>query len=447
MYLEIENIAKIASAKIHIKSIAVIAAENGMGKSTVSKALYGVSRMLVAQEHKILLDRRKSAESVLNPLFYGTDDSVFDKFRPLAKEMKNVFEATVALYQRYHAEAAEVREAHFKSELELLITQRAAKLGLQASPKRIERLVGKLYSQMNVTDEAIVRRLMTIALKAEFGGQICNVFNDNSGKITIQNSDGKVEVKISKDEVTKVSNVGGDVDLKAEPVYIDSLLDLNDNNRYYNFRGEKFNHRTSLRNKLEYIGSNETATETEARIAAVKPVLEVLNKAFQYHLELDDNQGFVVPMRAGKVINFENLSSGQKSLAVIKALIESGLIEEGSLLILDEPEIHQHPKWINIFAKTLVLLQKALDLRILINTHNPQFLLGVDVYSEIYGIAGKNRYYIAEEIKDDPSEQVQIIECEDQDRVLDNIYMALSEPALDLQRLREKVMYDADTTV
>lgn len=447
MYLEIENIAKIASAKIHIKSIAVIAAENGMGKSTVSKALYGVSRMLVAQEHKILLDRRKSAESVLNPLFYGTDDSVLDQFRPLAQEVRSVFDAMVALYQRYHAETAEVREEHFKSELELLIGKKATALGLKASPKRIERLVGKLYSQMNVTDEAIVKRLMTNALKAEFGGQICNVFNDNTGKITIQNSDGKVEVKISKDEVIKVSNVDGGVELKAEPVYIDSLLDLNDNNRYYNFRWEKFNHRTSLRNKLEYIGSNETATETEARIAAVKPVLEVLNEAFQYHLELDDNQGFVVPMRAGKVINFENLSSGQKSLAVIKALIESGLIEEGSLLILDEPEIHQHPKWINIFAKTLVLLQKALDLRILINTHNPQFLLGVDVYSEIYGIAGKNRYYIAEEIKDDPSEQVQIIECEDQDRVLDNIYMALSEPALDLQRLREKVMYDADTTV
>ena len=43
-------------------------------------------------------------------------------------------------------------------------------------------------------------------------------------------------------------------------------------------------------------------------------------------------------------IRLSNLSTGVKSFAILLKLLEDGQIEDNSMIVLDEPEVHLHPK-------------------------------------------------------------------------------------------------------
>ena len=109
---------------------------------------------------------------------------------------------------------------------------------------------------------------------------------------------------------------------------------------------------------------------------------------FEEQLRFKEN-GIDEPVRVS------NLSMGSKSLAIILKLIKSGYIMDKGIIILDEPEIHLHPKWQLYFAEILVMMQKELNLHILINTHSPYFINALEVYSIEYDTASKYSYYLA----------------------------------------------------
>ena len=95
-------------------------------------------------------------------------------------------------------------------------------------------------------------------------------------------------------------------------------------------------------------------------------------------------------------INAKNLSTGLKTFAIIKMLLQNGTIEENGTIILDEPEIHLHPEWQIKFAELIVLLQKEFGMHILLTTHSPYFLKAIQVYSKKYEISDKCKYYMSE---------------------------------------------------
>ncbi len=49
--------------------------------------------------------------------------------------------------------------------------------------------------------------------------------------------------------------------------------------------------------------------------------------------------------------NMENTSNGIKMFGFLQILIINGTIKRNSILILDEPEVHLHPKWQLEYAK------------------------------------------------------------------------------------------------
>ena len=53
MKIKVKNIGRVAEADIEINGIAVIAGENGTGKSTVGKALYAAFNSMSDSENKI----------------------------------------------------------------------------------------------------------------------------------------------------------------------------------------------------------------------------------------------------------------------------------------------------------------------------------------------------------------------------------------------------------
>lgn len=130
-----------------------------------------------------------------------------------------------------------------------------------------------------------------------------------------------------------------------------------------------------------------------------------------------------------KALKIKNLSTGLKSFALIKMLLENGSIKEKDVLILDEPEIHVHPQWQLLYAKLIILLQKKFSLSLVITTHSPYFLDAIDVYSRKNNIAHKVHFYLAEDEGESASFQ-------DVTGNIDAIYKKLSEPMQMLENLR-----------
>jgi len=64
-----KNIGRVAEADIEINGIAVIAGENGTGKSTVGKALYAAFNSMSDSENKIDRMRRNSVERAIRKAY------------------------------------------------------------------------------------------------------------------------------------------------------------------------------------------------------------------------------------------------------------------------------------------------------------------------------------------------------------------------------------------
>ena len=121
------------------------------------------------------------------------------------------------------------------------------------------------------------------------------------------------------------------------------------------------------------------------------------------------------------------MSTGLKSFALIKRLLEVGAIKEKDVLILDEPEVHLHPEWQLLYAKLIVLLQR--DLSMIITTHSPYFLDAIDVFSTKYNGSIKPHYYLAENVGNTSL-------LHDVSDNIDAIYKKLSDPMQMLENLR-----------
>ncbi|MDG6317585.1 AAA family ATPase [Glaesserella parasuis] len=100
------------------------------------------------------------------------------------------------------------------------------------------------------------------------------------------------------------------------------------------------------------------------------------------------------------VLDLEDCATGIKSLGIIQALIKNNSINEQTILILDEPEVHLHPQWIVEYARILVLIQKYIGCHILISSHSPDMIQAILYISEKEGLSSKLNFYLAKEIDD-----------------------------------------------
>ena len=62
-----------------------------------------------------------------------------------------------------------------------------------------------------------------------------------------------------------------------------------------------------------------------------------------------------------------------KSFAYLFQLIKNGHLDDKTVLMIDEPEVHLHPQWVVVFARLLILIRKSLGVKIVLASHNPIF--------------------------------------------------------------------------
>jgi len=136
--------------------------------------------------------------------------------------------------------------------------------------------------------------------------------------------------------------------------------------------------------------------------------------------------------KQGERIELLNTATGIKMFGIFQVLSQNNYLNENTILILDEPEVHLHPKWQLEMAKIIVELVKN-GVKVLVNSHSPYMIEALKRYSEVEEIEDKTNFYLAEDgyIKK---------ENDSNSETLAKIFEKLSEPfdvfeEMDMERL------------
>ena len=131
-----------------------------------------------------------------------------------------------------------------------------------------------------------------------------------------------------------------------------------------------------------------------------------------------DEMGHYYFDKKGQRIELDNTATGIKYFGIFQVLSQHNYLNESMVLILDEPEVHLHPKWQLEMAKIIVELVKN-GVKIVVNSHSPYMIEALQRYSKLEKV--NSNFYLAEDgyikkINDSNSE------------TLEKIFEKLSEP-------------------
>jgi predicted ATPase len=200
-----------------------------------------------------------------------------------------------------------------------------------------------------------------------------------------------------------------------EAIYIETpyFLDYKVPFSQFNFYEQKQYHQSLLYQKLTDKSAKSDILDEIHNKQIIKfqnKINQLIEGTFNFN-----NRGLIKFKQKNKTFDLPNTSTGFKSIGILQLLLENRKLKENSYLIMDEPEVHLHPEWQVKLAQILVLLVKDLNVNLFINSHSPQFIEAIEVYSIKYGLRDETNFYLTK--KDENSEKYNVEKIE-----YDNLY-------------------------
>lgn len=391
---KLSNYRAVKNATIKIDGITVLAGENGSGKSTLSRFLYYIVKVL--SEYEVLIDQ--TAKQELNQILYRMEranllmryDSHHISYRELREhlwdgQMTDVAANMLEVIEKF---GVKIKEAVAKSEdSELLKTRLSTLFRLELEKEQmadtdtlVDSIVSKLIAHVSEIEDEAEKKKRERSIET---------FRDLSYRVSDNLDNGTVNLSFEEDgvELLQEDHFNPTLNLNRVIYYRTyELMDYLDNSSEFHDYLEK-----PVEGKL---------TDEEKLVA--KLLRDVLGG--EAVLSEDD----VMPIKQlhfkrkdGLDISLKQAATGLVSFSFLQRLLENGYFKEGTLLMIDEPEAHLHPKWIVEYARMLVMLQKYLKVKIVLSTHNPDMLAAIDSIARRENCSDVTNFYFANPDKDD----------------------------------------------
>lgn len=434
MNIQLKNIGIIQDSAIEINGLTVITGKNNSGKTTVGKVLYSLIDSVANIRQKAINDRynyaitqlekacdsfpfhlviRRGRERIENEcikiFFTGEyeDDISPDKIDlyllDLIRELE-CFEITeepycsiLERYQRSYTlkwgNAYEKFDLYKEEAISILLT---TKEYITSDPELIN------YAKQSINS--------TLAL--EFNGQIQPVALEGVKSYIEMNNDGEAcfKINIENNEIAESADMVYWNSPYKTVYFIDNPFVLDEpafrkKNKYTTTSISFVNESRIVThdNKLKFVlnfARHRSILEEGVIDERYKRIKEQIDAILPGEFTMKDGELFYV--NDNVKLNAGNLATGSKMFSIIKILLERGEIDENTLLILDEPESHLHPKWQNLFVEIMVLLVKEIGCHVLLTTHSSHFMLAVDAYMRKYNITDLCNFYQTEYVGDGP---------------------------------------------
>ncbi|MEY4504401.1 MAG: hypothetical protein RL154_695 [Pseudomonadota bacterium] len=259
-------------------------------------------------------------------------------------------------------------------------------------------------------------------------------FGQSSGNMSLLDNDNKnlIEYTISGTRKSKTKNK-----TKHKVFYIESPMAMN--LAQYITTSESIRSSESytstlpfyifdliMRMKEEAIESDEPENSDSIINDVISVIKTEVNGSIIYDSEKDDFF-FIKDQLPNTRIPMVCTASGIKMFGFLQILLANDSLKDGSVLILDEPEVHLHPKWQLKYAEIIVELVKN-GVTVLVNSHSPYMVQALKVYSDRNEAVKKSsNFYIAVKNLDQITSTIK-----DTTKDLNPIFKALAQPLHDI---------------
>lgn len=378
MLLEIENLGLINKANLDIGKINVIVGKNSTGKSTSSKFLF--SLLTAASSEGTQLANMDIHSKLLNfVLYWGTKGSqeMDDKFKQIRNSLMR-HSVSSELFDDIYSNIALTLENYDFKDKDLCIDDLNDLF-------RIIKLNKDEYSRYITVFNALIESEYGSSLNRFSNAHI--KFHGNYNGVEF-NQDIKIGVEKRKSNISKdflnyfnFQNV----------IYIDSPSILENNPRSSQY------HLRVLERKLKKI-KNPDEIYSDEFFKDLNDFKRRIDELIGGNFEYVPSEDVFIFKKDDETFSMENTASGLKQLATIQLLLDNNELTKNSFLILDEPEINLHSEWQVKLAKLLVLLVKELNIYLYINSHSPQFIEALEVFSVKYGIINESKFYLSKKL-------------------------------------------------
>ena len=415
---EVKNIGLVKEAIIEVDGLTVLTGENDTGKSTVCKAIFGLLKAHKEAESFFQEQQRSNILSILEELSSISHNTLSSKTREARQEIRHSISLNEELIKT-------------KSLLKYLLESHSSEFSSQRTKTLIDRLGASLgLLKTPIEKQTKIENRFKELLKLVFGGHL-NSFNIQLGEININSL---INVQIGKDGSVKKINLKAEEISLPEATYIETPLIIQDFNFIRNslFSRSQIYAVSSIRPrrtidlpywKEDTVNKLQRNSEIESEIQDGMPdIYELIKKTIKGEITYDDNQNDYIFRKEGieTPVKMTNTATGIKSFGLLQSLIQASAISSQSVLIIDEPEVHLHPKWQLEYAKVLVKLAEV-GVPVIVSSHSPYMIEALKTYSADSDIKDQTKFYYAE-----MTEEGSIFnDCSDN---LEPIFDALSKP-------------------
>lgn len=401
MNIDIRNFAKVGHVNIDLNGLTVIAGMNGTGKSTVSRAVMAYFTLLRRMGAHINDQRFKSIIEVLLQKLPLSGTSPWRLRRLLSESTEESLDVSQREYwetPRYLKQV--IKRVLSPHRITLSAELRDVDAIVQTSFPEIRQEVLDILNRKDADYEELIFRTKFNQI---FKSQIIPLFNlAAEATLTIENQGDRQTLSFSGETMPRYpvgckspfSSV-----LYIEPI---NMLDVIGDDSYVGYenlddRYDSGSGRWARVLRSERYDRN-VSLEEDRKITNARKVLDTIGNVL--HGSLVNVDGDIKFKENGieQPIELLNLASGVKSMSMLAKVVGNGSLREGDLLIADEPESNLHPEWQVHFAEFLVLLQKELGIKLLLNTHSPYFLKALETYAKKHDLGKSAHYYFMREV-------------------------------------------------
>ena len=473
MKLLVKNIGIVKNGEIAIDGLTVITGKNSSGKTTLGKVIYSVFRAGKNLEKAYENEKYDYAMSQLTEArrAFRFPTSTFNE-KKINKCSKAQYNILVFICQGFHSFETE-ELIHFihdlKDNLQSFTVEEFKNIekeffrlpedfrsvfynrliGFEDSKKiAIDLLEETIQTLDNDSFESFVRSRFHKYLLKEFNGQIQPIKSRKAEtQIIVTNEDKEiVHCTLTNKEMKQFGYYPFSNSINTifidNPFVIDNLYKKKSSNEYYFYRhlinlSDISSHNDEL---IDLLGAKQTENyfDNLSFQNKYKEIVNRINEIVPGEFVVTKDGFFYINDSAK--LDVRNLATGSKMFSIIKLLLMNGSLTKDTILILDEPESHLHPEWINRFAEIMVLLVKEVGIKVILTTHSPNLLLAFDVYSKENDISELSHYYIAQEMSEPSKKGFSEIKCIDGN--ISEGYAHLSVPLLELSVQKNEVNGD-----
>lgn len=430
MKLDIKNLNIVGNAEIAINGLAVIAGENGTGKSTVGKTLFATIKAIASMRRNISAARENTITDLADPIFSRLfrlrlvdENSEIDLAYPTSRALfiNEICALTSADdVNQYFARALDA--IHDQSAHEALRDEINALATFINQP-----------AQTSVDLSLALNRL----LRSEFLGNISSDCPENLSRVSFvdEMSGMSIAYDIKQNETNVVGYTGQSAFRDA--TYIESPLYLHLLDILGKVSGAQFfdntNPATSMMlpahvaDIVEKIESLRYAYDVKS--IGTQQVSSTLSQIAGGEFFYDKSRHAIMFRQGENNIVPLNVASGVKSLGLLHILLENKIVAPDRPLIWDEPENHLHPSWQIRLAQFLVMLA-AQGIPIVVSTHSPYFIQGIRYYAVKLRAEHFVDYYLTE-----MEGTTSVTQCVNDD--LNRIFIKLAAPLNEIMDLSE----------